>query len=218
MGQRRHILIIIAGTVLCILIIILGYFYRSQTAWVESPPYQKSSPHASGTLIAVYSRTGNTLGAAKEVARFFGGDLLEIRAPQYSRDIPGQMLASRHGDDKVTTTPIEHTPVDLGQYDLVFLCAPTWWFRPAPPLWTFVEKHNFKGSAVFLVMTGNSRMKPEMIDEFASLVKEKNARFLDVLFIRRGRIFWQKSPDQVNRQVRRALEQKQDIWHSILRK
>ena len=59
----------------------LLWFYRTQTTWIESPPYQRVSEAPARTLVVVYSRTGNTLGAAKEVARFFDGDLLQIEAP-----------------------------------------------------------------------------------------------------------------------------------------
>ena len=112
----------------------------------------------------------------------------------------------------MTTTPIQHDPVDLSRYDLVFLCSPTWWFRPAPPLWSFVENHDFAGNPVCLLMTGNSRFKEELTDKFGTLVEEKNGRFLDMLFIRRGRIYWQKTPDEVHEEVREALEARRSMW------
>jgi len=102
--------------------------------------------------------------------------------------------------------------VDLSKYDLIFLCSPTWWFRPAPPLFSFVENHDFKGKPVFLLMTGNSRLTEERTDKFRILLEEKNGKFLDKLFIQRGRIFWQKSPEQVYKEVRVALNQRLDMW------
>ena len=190
----------------------LFYFYRTQTAWIESPPYQRKTESPARTLVVVYSRTGNTLGAAKEGANFFDADLIQIEAPQYARTVKGQMLASKHGDQEVTTTPIQHKPVNLSQYDLILLCSPTWWFRPAPPLWSFVENHDFAGKPVFLLMTGNSRLKEEFIVKFSELVKTKNGRFLGKVFIRRGRIYWQKTPKRVNEEVRSALKARRDIW------
>lgn len=190
----------------------LLFFYNTQTSWVESPPYKREATTSAQTLVVVYSRTGNTQGAAKEVARFFDADMLQIEAPQYARDIKGQMLASRHADKEVTTTPITHDPVDLTKYDLIVLCSPTWWFRPAPPLWSFVENHDFAGKQVFLLMTGNSRLKEELTGKFGLLVEEKNGRFLDTLFVRRGRIYWQKRPEEVNEEVREALTARSDMW------
>ena len=190
----------------------LLFFYKTQTSWVESPLYQRVSKSPARSLVVVYSRTGNTLSAAKEGARFFDADLLQIAAPQYARTIKGQLLASQHADQEVTTTPIQHDPVDLSSYDLIFLCSPTWWFRPAPPLWSFVETHDFAGKPVFLLMTGNSRLKEELIGKFGTLVEEKNGKFLGSLFIRRGRIYWQKTPGEVNEEVRDALDARQRMW------
>ncbi len=191
---------------------LLFWFYKTQTAWVDSEPYQKPSNDPANTLVVVYSRTGNTLGVAKEVASYFDAELIKIEAPQYSRDLKGQQLASKHADEEVTTTPIKHDPVDLSQYDLIFLCSPTWWFRPAPPLWSFVENHDFRDKRVFLVMTGNSRMKDERTGKFGVLVEEKNGNFLGMLFIRRGRVFWQKTPDQVNKEILEALREREEMW------
>ena len=186
--------------------------YKKQIIWVDTPPYQRVSEAPARTLVVVYSRTGNTLGAAREVTRFFDAAMLQIKAPQYGRHWKGQMLASQHADDEVTTTPIQHDPVDLSRYDLIFLCSPTWWFRPAPPLWSFVENHDFVGVSVALLMTGNSRLKEELADKFRLLVEEKNGKFLDRLFIRRGRFYWQKSPTEVHAEVREALNARQNMW------
>ncbi len=201
-----------SGVVALVVVTLLFWFYRTQTTWLESKPYQRSSNDPARTLVVVYSRTGNTLGVAKEVANYFDADLVQIEAPQYSRDLKGQQLASKHADEEVTTTPIKHDPVDLDQYHLVFLCSPTWWFRPAPPLWSFVENHDFSNKRVFLIMTGNSRMKEERTGKFGVLVEEKNGDFLGMLFIRRGRVFWQKTPDQVNKDVFVELREREAMW------
>lgn len=174
--------------------------------------YKRVSATATRTLVVVYSRTGNTLGAAKEAARFFDADMLQIEAPQYARNIKGQMLASDDADKEVTTTPILHDPVNLSDYDLIFLCSPTWWFRPAPPLWSFVENHDFAEKSVFLLMTGNSRLTEERTEKFRTLVEQKNGNYIDKLFIQRGRIYWQKSPEQIYKEVRTALKNRQNMW------
>ncbi len=193
----------------------LFYFYRTQTVWVESEPYQRISKEPTKALVVVYSRTGNTMSAAKEVAKHFDADLLTIEAPQYARNLKGGQLAATHADEEVTTTPIQHDPVDLSQYDLIFLCSPTWWYRPAVPLFSFVENHDFADKPVFLIMTGNSRKTDEKTGKFETLVKEKNGNLLDVLFIKRGRIYWQKTPEQVNNEVIKALTDREEMWAEI---
>ncbi|MCP4628048.1 MAG: hypothetical protein GY850_31695 [bacterium] len=210
-GGKKNLLIVVGFIVMAAAAGLL-FFYKTQTSWVESPRYQRVSKSPARTLVVVYSRTGNTLGAGKEAARIFDADLLKITAPQYARTIKGQLLASQHADQEVTTTSIQHDRVDLSNYDLIFLCSPIWWFRPAPPLWSFVENHDFAGKPVFLLMTGNSRLKEELIGKFSALVEEKNGTYLGSLFIRRGRIYWQKTPDEVNEEVRNAVDARQEIW------
>ncbi|MCP3874726.1 MAG: hypothetical protein GY699_16440 [Desulfobacteraceae bacterium] len=200
------------GSVVLGVIILVFWFYRTQTVWVKSEPYLRVSIEPAKTLVVVYSRTGNTMSAAKETAKYLNADLLKIEAPQYSRNLKGQMLASKHADEEVTTTPIDHDPVDLNQYDLIFLCSPTWWFRPAVPLWSFVENHDFNGKRVFLLMTGNSRKTDERTGKFGTLVEKKNGKFIDALFIKRGRVYWQKTPEQVNEEVLEALKERKKIW------
>jgi len=190
----------------------LLYYYKVQTTWVESTPYVRDGADPARTLVVVYSRTGNTFAAAKEVARYFDADILQIKAPQYPKTIEGNMRASSDADKEVTSIPIQHDVVDLSRYDLIVLGSPTWWFRPAPPLWSFVENHDFSGKPVFLMMTGNSRYKEQHIDKFSRLVGEKNGNFLDMLFIQRGRIYWQKTPGEVNHEVREALENRKALW------
>jgi len=82
---------------------------------------------------------------------------------------------------------------------------PTWWNRPAIPLFSFVENHDFANKSVFLIMTGNRKKTDEKTGKFEALVDEKNGNLLDVLFIQRGRIYWQKTPEQVNNEVINAL-------------
>ena len=202
----------ISFILLSLLFVALFYFYKTQTSWVESSPYARVGTEPARTLVVVYSRTGNTFSAAKEIARYFDAELLKIEAPQYAKTFEGQMHASEDADNEVTTTPIQHDAVDLSRYDLIVLCSPTWWFRPAPPLWSFVENHNFSGKPVFLMMTGNSRYKEELTNKFAGLVTKKNGNFIDMLFIRRGRIYWQKTPGEVNQEVREALEERRTQW------
>jgi hypothetical protein len=54
--------------------------------------------------------------------------------------------------------------------------------------------------------------KEELIGKFGTLVEEKNGKFLGTLFIRRGRIYWQKTPGEVNEEVRDALDARQRMW------
>ncbi|WP_017446639.1 flavodoxin family protein [Gayadomonas joobiniege] len=197
--------------------IIAGYhYYRTQTHWVASDDYKKPSENQAQTLVVSYSRTGNTEAAAKEAAKFFDADLITIQAPAYINDLSGLKQASDDAMAELETTDLIHEPIDLQQYDLIILSTPTWWFRPAVPMWAFVNSQQFYGKKVFLMMTGNSRYEPAMIEKFADRVTAQNGEYLDMLFVQRGRIFWQKSKQEVNAEVSDALSQLNQKWEDIL--
>lgn len=201
----------IIASVVVILLLAFFYYYRTQTFWISSDPYKRTTTEKAKTLVVVYSRTGNTFSAAKKVAKYYDADLIKIEAPLYSLDMKGQQLAAKHADEEVTTTPIQHVEVKLADYELIILCSPTWWYRPAVPLFSFVENHDFANKPVFLIMTGNSRKTDDKTGKFEELVKQKNGNLLDVLFVRRGRIYWQKTPEQVNNEVINALKERNEL-------
>jgi hypothetical protein len=47
---------------------------------------------------------------------------------------------------------VQMTPeiVDIEKNNLVFIGSSTWWYRPAPPLWTFVKKNDLKKECDFI--------------------------------------------------------------------
>jgi hypothetical protein len=101
---------------------------------------------------------------------------------------------------------------------LIILGSPIWYFRPAPPLWTFVEKNNFQGKAVVLFNTFNSRFKLEEIHKFQKLIDNKGGRFLDHVYVRRGRIFNQMSGNELIKKSQELLNTKDSNWRSIIGK
>lgn len=96
-------------------------------------------------------------------------------------------------------------PIDLVPARRLFLVSPTWLFRPAPPLWAFVEHTDLTGKEIVLVTTGNSRFKQEEIDKFAIRVGAQGGRLIRHIFLRRGRILWQKSRIELLQEVRTSL-------------
>ena len=97
---------------------------------------------------------------AREIARRFNADIVQIKSEQYSLDYIGWLYAnydSRNNEE----SEIEPNVVDMKQYSHIFLGSPVWMFRPAPPLWTFVKSNTFNGKKVILFNTFNSRFKDD---------------------------------------------------------
>ena len=59
-GGKKNLLITV-GLIVVAAAAGLLFFYKTQTAWVESPLYRRVSKSPARTLVVVYSRTGNTL-------------------------------------------------------------------------------------------------------------------------------------------------------------
>jgi hypothetical protein len=79
-------------------------------------------------------------------------------------------------------------------------------FRPATPLWAYVEQADLTDKEVVLVTTGNSRFEQAEIDAFAKRVEAHGGRLVRHVFLRRGRIFWQKSREELLKAVRAEME------------
>ena len=180
--------------------------------YFHSPPYSPKQDKGSTVLVVYYSRSGNTEAMAREVSRKFNSDIVKIEAERYPLDYQGWRNAGNDADDKVTMVQIKPEVVDMEKYRLVFIGSPIWWYRPAPPLWTFVEKNDFKEKNVILFNTFNSRFKSEEIEKFRGEIEKKGGRLIDHIFIRRGRVYYQKSGQQLIGESREIVEEKMKVW------
>ena len=180
--------------------------------YFHSPPYTKKADISSDVLVIYYSRSGNTEAMARQIAQKFNADIVKITAEKYPLDLKGWRSAGKDADQKVTQVSIKPEIVDMEKYNLIFLGSPIWWFRPAPPLWTFVANNDFKGKNVVLFNTFNSRFKKEEIEEFKELVTTKGGRFLDHVYVRRGRVYYQKSGETLIQEAREVIEEKLNTW------
>ena len=64
-------------------------------------------------------------------------------------------------------------------------------------------------------MSFNSRFKVEEVDAFQRKLDEKGSRLIDHLFIRRGRVYYQKSGQQLIQEVQTLLDEKTKEWQNI---
>ncbi|MFZ2310682.1 MAG: flavodoxin [Patescibacteria group bacterium] len=124
------------------------------------------------TLIAYYSRTGNTARVAKDLATQLGADSEEIIDQKNRSGIWGWLIAGRDGMKKRLTeisNPV-HNPAD---YDLVILGSPVWGWDMVPAVRTYLDKGkgNFKEMALF-VTSGNTDVA-KIISSFEEVIGKK---------------------------------------------
>jgi hypothetical protein len=172
--------------------------------YVPSPAYVPLGEPNRDVAVVYYSRSGHSEAVAREIARTFNAPIARIDA-DYPRDFWGQGRAVSDARAR-TLPPIRVEAIDLTPARRVFLVSPTWMFRPATPLWAYVEQTDLTGKEVVLVTTGNSRFEQVETDAFAKRVEAHGGRLVRHVFLRRGRIFWQQSREELLAAVRAELE------------
>lgn len=104
---------------------------------------------AGNTLIACFSRTGNTRAIAEQIRSRVGGELFEVRTthayPEAYRATTDQ--ARREQDTNFRPTLTAHV-ADLAGYKTVFIGYPNWWGTLPMALFTFLESGDFSGKTL----------------------------------------------------------------------
>lgn len=194
----------------CTLLIFAGYAQSD-----EKKELSMNNKTTAKALVVIYSYTGNTKAVADEIIKRFKADIVIIKAKEYD-GLVGRMSALSEAWKEVIITDIKPETIDLSQYNLIFLGSPIWWYRPAVPLWTFVEKNNFKDKIVVLFNTFNSKFKSKYIEEFKKMVKKKGGKFHDHIYIRRGRWFFQLNREKLLEKFNKLLDIKEEQYNYII--
>lgn len=177
---------------------------KDQT-FVASAIYAPTAEPNLAVAVVYYSRSGHSEAVAREAARLFNAPIARIEA-DYPRNMTGQKRAvSDAKADKLPSITVE--PLDLGPVHRLYLVSPTWMFRPATPLWAYVAQTDLTGKEIVLVTTGNSRFEQSETDAFASAVEARGGHFVQHVFLRRGRIYWQTSREELLLEVRMLLSE-----------
>ena len=112
-------------------------------------PEQKSMK----TLVAYFSATGVTKGAAQQLAQAAGGTLYEIQPeqPYTDADLDWRDKESRSSvemKDKNSRPAITDKLENMADYDVIFVGFPIWWYTCPTIINTFMEAYDFKGKTV----------------------------------------------------------------------
>lgn len=177
--------------------------------YVVSPAYAPTAEPNKAVAVVYYSRSGHSEAVAREAASLFNAPIARIDA-DYPRDISGQRRAVSDADEeKLPDITVE--PLDLRNVHRLYLVSPTWMFRPATPLWAYVAQTDLTGKEVVLVTTGNSRFEQSETDAFARAVEARGGHLVQHVFLRRGRIFWQKSREELLQDARARLGEQASV-------
>lgn len=115
-------------------------------------------------LVAYFSASGVTKSAAERLAKAAGADLFEIKPEQpYSKaDLDWTNKKSRSSVEM--SSPDSRPEIaekldNMGDYDVVFVGFPIWWYVAPTIINTFLESYDFSGKTVIPFATsGGSGM------------------------------------------------------------
>lgn len=109
-------------------------------------------------LVAFFSASGVTAGVAKVLAETLSADLYEIapKTPYTDADLDWRNANSRSSlemKDKTSRPEIANTDARVGDYDVILLGFPIWWYIAPTIVNAFLEKYNFFGKKIILFAT-----------------------------------------------------------------
>jgi flavodoxin len=115
---------------------------------------QAAASPASRTLVAYFTRSGNTRVIAGQLHRELKADLFEIRpAAPYPEDYEKTVEQARQERDAGVRPPLKTTVPNLTAYDTVFLCFPIWGETAPPIIRSFLSAHDLSGKTIRPMIT-----------------------------------------------------------------
>ena len=108
-------------------------------------------------LVAYFSAEGNTAKVAKKLAETVEADLFEIKPaePYTTADINWKNPLSRCNREKFgkKDVPVANAVENFGDYGLVFLGFPIWYYAAPNVVNTFVKEYDWSGKRIALFAT-----------------------------------------------------------------
>lgn len=128
------------------------------------------------TLVVYYSYShGNTKGIAERVQKALGADIVRLEtAEPYPADA-GEMDKQVREEVKNGVKPaLKPLGVNLNDYDRIIIGTPTWWYKMAPAVLSFLSTNSFKGKTVVPFMT-NAGWPGTVIKDMTAVAEKSGA-------------------------------------------
>ena len=109
-------------------------------------------------LVAYFSASGVTAGVAEKLAEVIGADLHEIKpaVPYTKADLDWMNKQSRSSvemSDLSSRPEISDKVDNMGEYDVIFVGFPIWWYVAPTIINTFLESYDLTGKTIILFAT-----------------------------------------------------------------
>ena len=109
---------------------------------------------SSKTLVAVFTRSGNTRVIAGQLQRALGADLFEIQpARPYPEDYEQTVDQAQRERDSGFEPALKATVLNIAAYETLFLGFPIWGETTPPIIRAFLSAHDLSGKAIYPFIT-----------------------------------------------------------------
>jgi flavodoxin len=106
------------------------------------------------TLVAYFSRTGNTRVIAHQIHRARRADFFEIRpVDPYPEDYQETVRQAERERQAGYRPPLASAAANVGAYDTIFLGFPIWGMTTPPVIRSFLSRHDLSGKALVPFVT-----------------------------------------------------------------
>ena len=130
-------------------------------------------------LVAYFSASGITKRAAEHLAKAASADLFEIKpAIPYTRaDLDWTNKKSRSSlemSNPNSRPEIAEKVLNMGDYDIVFIGFPIWWYVAPTIINTFVESYDFSGKTIVPFATSGGSGMGKTVEVLKTLCPTAN--------------------------------------------
>lgn len=128
------------------------------------------------TLVVYYSQSGNTEGIAQKVAKSLGADIEAIETVAPYKGNYQQIVSDAQDEvERDYQRPIRELKHRVQDYDRIIVGTPTWWYKMASPVLTFLSTTDFTGKTVVPFMT-NAGWPGTVIKDMTRVAESRGAK------------------------------------------
>lgn len=127
-------------------------------------------------LVVYYSWSSKTHDLAKKIATECNGTLFEIQTKiPYTKDY-NALTRQAKKEIQEGYLPELMNDQEIDEYDTIFIGSPNWWGTMAPPVMSFIKKHDFSGKTVIPFCTHGGGGQQRVLTDIQAACKNANTK------------------------------------------